>query len=302
MRRLRLLAVLVPLLVATGCGFKPEPIGSLPSFPQAVTDGIGRHVTVESQPRRVVSLDPGLTESAFAVGAGPLVVAGSGREQYPAAALRLPHAAAVGATPSVARLRKLRPDLVLMPNGTSASAAAAIQKGVGAPVYVAGPGTISAIEHDVDQVGALTGNASAAAALVKHMRSQLHAVKAAVGGGAPVPVFVDEGFFYTIEPSGIAARLIALAGGANVASDAVAGRSFPLAKLRAAAPQVYLAVAGRGVTLAGLRHSKATRDLPAVRHRRFSLVDEGALTDTGPRIVTEVRDLARLLHPSLQIP
>jgi len=301
-RRLRLLAVLVPLLVATGCGFKPEPIGSLPSFPQAVTDGIGRHVTVDAQPRRVVSLDPGLTESAFAVGAGPLVVAGSGREQYPAAALRLPHAAAVGTTPGVARLRKLRPDLVLMPNGTSASAAAAIQKGVGAPVYVAGPGTISAIEHDVDQVGALTGSASAAAALVKHMRSQLHAVKAAVGGGAPVPVFVDEGFFYTIEPSGIAARLIALAGGANVASDAVAGRSFPLAKLRAAAPQVYRAVAGRGVTLAGLRHSKATRDLPAVRHRRFSLVDEGALTDTGPRIVTEVRDLARLLHPSLQIP
>jgi cobalamin transport system substrate-binding protein len=301
-RRLRLLAVLVPLLVATGCGFKPEPIGSLPSFPQAVTDGIGRRITVEAQPRRVVSLDPGLTESAFAVGAGPLVVAGSGREQYPAAALRLPHAAAVGKTPSVARLHKLRPDLVLMPNGTSAKAAAAIQKGVGVPVYVAGPGTISATEHDVDQVGALTGNASAAAALVKHMQSQLRAVKAAVGGDAPVPVFVDEGFFYTIDPSGIAARLIAMAGGANVASDAVAGQSFPLAKLRTAAPQIYLAIAGRGVTLAGLRHSQATRDLPAVRHRRFSLVDEGALTDTGPRIVTEVRDLARLLHPSLQIP
>ena len=301
MRRLRLLAVLVPLLVATGCGFRPEPIGSLPSFPQDVTDGIGRHVTMESQPRRVVSLDPGLTESAFAVGAGPQVVAGSGREQYPAAALRLPHAAGAGKTPGVARLRRLRPDLVLMPNGTSASAAAAVQKGVGVPVYVAGPGTISGIEHDVDQVGALTGNASAAAALVKHMQSQLRAVKDAVGGEPPVPVFVDEGFFYTIDPAGIAARLIATAGGANVAADAVPGRSFPLAKLRAAAPQLYLAIAGRGVTLAGLRHSKATRNLPAVRHRRFALVDEGALTDTGPRVVTEIRDLARLLHPSLEI-
>src|SRR5689334_11810140 len=288
--------------MATGCGFKPEPIGSLPSFPQAVTDGLGRRVTVESQPRRVVSLDPGLTESAFAVGAGPPGVPGSRREPYPAGAPRPPPAPALGKTPSVARLRKLRPDLVLMPNGTSAGAAGAIQKGVGAPVYVAGPGTISAIEHDVDQVGALTGNASAAAALVKHMQSQLRAVKTAIDENAPVPVFVDEGFFYTIDPSGSGARLIALAGGANVASDAVAGRSFPLAKLRAAAPQVYLAVAGRGVTLAGLRHSKATRNLPAVRHRRFALIDDGALTDTGPRIVTEVRDLARLLHPSLQIP
>ena len=300
MRRLRLLAVLVPLLLATGCGFKPEPIGSLPSFPQAVTDGIGRRVTLESQPRRVVSLDAGLTESAYAVGSGQLVVADSGHEQYPAAALRLPGAGG-GETPSVAQLRKLHPDLVLMPNGTAASEAASLQRGIGSPVYVAGDSTISGIEHDVDQVGALTGNAGAAAALVSRMQAQLHAVKTAVGVGSAVPVFVDEGFFYTIDPDGVGARLIGLAGGTNVASDAVPGKPFPLSRLRAAAPQAYLAVAGRGVTLAGLRHSKATRDLPAIRNRRFSLIDGGALTDTGPRVVTEVRDLARLLHPSLHI-
>jgi iron complex transport system substrate-binding protein len=300
-RRLRLLAVLVPVVVATGCGFKPEPIGSLPSFPQTVTDGIGRRVTVESQPRRVVSLDAGLTESAYAVGSGDLVEAGSGHEQYPAAAMRLPAAGGGGGTPSVTRLRKLRPDLVLMPNGTPASAAAALQRGVGAPVYVAGEATISGIEHDVDGVGALTGNAGAAGSLVSRMQAQLHSVQAAVGDGAPVPVFVDEGFFYTIDPGGVGARVIGLAGGTNVASGAVPGKPFPLSRLRAAAPQAYLAVAGRGVTLAGLRHSKATRDLPAVRDRRFSLIDGGALTDTGPRIVTEVRDLARLLHPSLHI-
>jgi iron complex transport system substrate-binding protein len=301
-RRLRLLAVLVPLVMASGCGFKPEPIGSLPSFPQTVTDGIGRRVTVDSQPRRVVSLDPGLTESAFAVGGGQLIVAASGREQYPAAALRLPRAGGGGGTPSIARLRRLHPDLVLMPNGTSASAAAAVQRGVGAPVYVAGAATIPAIEHDVDGVGALTGNAGAAGRLVARMQAQLRAVKSAVdAAGAPIPVFVDEGFFYTIDPGGVGAQLIALAGGTNVASGAVPGRRFPLARLRAAAPQVYLAVAGRGVTLAGLRRSKATRNLPAVRHRRFALIDGGALADTGPRVVAEVRDLAHLLHPSLQV-
>jgi iron complex transport system substrate-binding protein len=287
--------------MATGCGFKPEPIGSLPSFPQTVTDGIGRRVTVDSQPRRVVSLDAGLTESAFAVGSGQLVVAGSGHEQYPAAALRLPRAGS-GGTPDVPRLRRLHPDLVLLPNSTSASAAAAVQRGVGAPVYVAGEATAPGIEHDVDQIGALTGNAGAAGALVSRMQAQLHAVQAAVrAAGPPVPVFVDEGFFYTIDPAGVGARLIGLAGGMNVASDAVPGKPFPLSRLRAAAPQVYLAVAGRGVTLAGLRQSKATRDLPAVRHRRFSLVDPGALTDTGPRVVAEVRDLAHLLHPSLHV-
>lgn len=302
MHRLRLLAVLIPLLVAAGCGFKPEPIGSLPSFPQGVTDGLGRRVTVQAQPRRVVSLDPGLTEAAYAVGAGGSLVAVSGREQYPAAALRLPRAAVAGGSPNIARLRKLHPDLILAPNSTSAAAAARLSHAVGAPVYVAGNGTVPSIEHDVDQVGAITGQAAAGRIEVRRMQADLRRLHTALGGSPPVPVFVDDGFFYTIDPAGTAARLLALAGGTNVAADAVAGRPFPIARLREEAPQAYLAVAGRGVTLAGLRRSKATRQLPAVRDRRFALVDGAALADTGPRAVAEVLQLAHLLHPALRIP
>ncbi|HEY3765026.1 MAG TPA: ABC transporter substrate-binding protein [Gaiellales bacterium] len=302
MRRLRLLAVLIPLLLATGCGFKPEPIGSLPSFPQTVVDGLGRHVTVTAQPHRVVSLDPGLTETAFAIGAGSAVVAASGREQYPPAAQRLPRAVAAGAAPSDARLRTLRPDLVLAPASTTAAAAAALGKAVGAPVYVASTGNLPGIEHDVDQVAALTGRADAGHRVVRGMQAALHDVDTALAGTAPVPVFVDEGFFYTIEPTSTAAKLLQLAGGQNVAGSATPGRPFPLASLRAAAPQVYLAIQGRGVTLAGLRRTKATRTLPAVRERHFALVDAATLADTGPRAAAEVVRLARMLHPSLHIP
>ena len=294
--------MLIPLLVVAGCGFKPEPIGTLPSFPQRVTDGVGRAVAVQTQPRRVVSLDPGLTETAFAVGAGGSVVAASGREQYPAAALRLPRAETAGGTPDLTRLRKLHPDLVLAPNSTSPGAAARLSRTVGAPVYVAGNGTVPGIEHDVDQVGTITGEAAAGHAEVRGMQADLRKLKAALAGSPPVPVFVDEGFFYTIDPTSTAARLLALAGGTNVATDAVAGRPFPVARLRAAAPQAYLAVAGRGVTLAGLRRSKATRRLPAIRDRHFALVDAAALSDTGPRAVSEVLELAHLLHPTIRIP
>jgi iron complex transport system substrate-binding protein len=301
-RRLRPLVVLIPLLVATGCGFKPEPIGKLPSYPQSVVDGIGRRVTLAAEPHRIASLDPGLTEAAFAVGAGQAVVAGSGREQYPAAAQRLPKAVTDRGGPDLARLRRLHPDLVLAPPGTETAAAAQLSHELGAAVYVASPGSISGIEHDVDQVGAMTGDAAAGQAVVRQMQADVHRVQSAVHGTAPVPVFVDEGFFYTIDPTGTAARLLALAGGKNVAADAVGGRPYPLAKLRAGAPEVYLAFAGRGVSLAGLRRSKATRNLPAVRDRHFTIVDGTALSDTGPRAASELVQLARALHPSLQIP
>ena len=39
-----------------------------------------------------------------------------------------------------------------------------------------------------------------------------------------------------------------------------------------------------------------------MRERHFALVDGAALSDTGPRVVAEVRNLAHLLHPSLRIP
>ena len=53
-------------------------------------------------------------------------------------------------------------------------------------------------------------------------------------------VFVDKGFFFTIPPRSLMADLIRLAGGRDAAADASPRRAYPLARLRAAAPNVYL--------------------------------------------------------------
>ena len=149
----------------------------------------------------------------------------------------------------------------------------------------------------------MTGEAAAGRAQVRRMQADLRRLKTALAGSPPVPVFVDEGFFYTIDAGRHRGPACSRSPAARTWPPARrAGKPFPVARLRAAAPQAYLAVAGRGVTLAGLRRSKATRTLPAVRDRRFALVDGAALTDTGPRAVTEVLELARLLHPTLHIP
>ena len=144
----------------------------------------------------------------------------------------------------------------------------------------------------------LTGYAVRGRSLVQHMQERVAAIRRGVGAEPPVRVFVDNGFFYTIDPAGPAGDLITMAGGVDVAADAEPGKPYPLAKLRAAKPQAYLAVAGRGTTLSGLRTSGATKHLPAVRSGRFLLIDANALTDTGPRVVATLRQIAHALHPS----
>ena len=264
-RRLRLAVPLAALaLAAPACGFKSEPVGALPSFPRTGQDGQGRTVTVAAQPGRIVSLDPGLTETAFAVGAGADVVAASGAESYPPAARRLPLAVDSSGRADESRIRKLKPDLILAPQAMAADATR-LAANLHVPVYVGGDGTLHDIEHDIAQVGVLTGFAVRGRTLVAHMQERVAAIRRGVDAEPPVRVFVDNGFFYTIDPAGPAGALIALAGGVDVATDADLGKPYPLSKLRAAQPQAYLALAGRGTTLSGLRRSAATRHLPAVR-------------------------------------
>ena len=296
--RLRLAVPLAALaLAASACGMKPEPVGVLPSFPRSAQDGAGRTVTVTNQPARIVSLDPGLTETAFALGAGANVVAASGAETYPPAARRLPAVLDSDGHPATARIRKLHPDLVLAPASLSGEATA-LGSTLHIPVYVGGDGSLQGIEHDVSQVGVITGYAVRGRTLVQHMQERVASISKAVGQEPPVRVFVDNGFFYTIDPNGPAGQLISIAGGIDVATDAQPGKPYPISKLRAARPQAYLAVAGRGTTLAGLRTSPATKHLPAVRSGRFLLIDPTALTDRGPRVVATLREIAHVLHPS----
>jgi iron complex transport system substrate-binding protein len=158
---------------------------------------------------------------------------------------------------------------------------------------------VQGIEHDILQTGLLTGHGAGSHKLYTEMQRKIAAIRARYAGDAAVPVFVDRGYFYTIGAHSLAADLINLAGGRNVAADADISKPFGPSQLRAAAPAVYLAVAASGVTLEGLRKAKATRNLPAIADKRFAIVPDSVLERTGPRVVDSLRTLARDLHPDL---
>jgi iron complex transport system substrate-binding protein len=289
---LRVLATLLLAAAATGCGLKSEPTGAQPGYPLTVVDGAGRTVTVDVQPRRIVSLDAGLTESLYALGAGPQVVGRSGAELYPSAALQLP-AEVSGGAPEQGRIQALHPDLVLAQPGTPAAQAAQMASRLGVPVYVPDQSTVDGIEHDMLAVAGLVGRAQQGRTLIDGMRSQIGHIQRLAAARPRVSVFVDRGGRVTISPTGIGQLMIDLAGGLNAAPNATPGTPVPLARLRQTAPGVYLAVKASGAA------TKLTLRRDRVRIGRFASISRSLLADAGPRMPQALSTLADLLHPGL---
>src|SRR5581483_3418028 len=79
-------------------------------YPVTVTAANGP-VTLTRKPRRIVSLSPTATETLFAIGAGPQVVAVDDQSSYPKQA---PRTSLSGFTPNVEAIASYRPDLVVI--------------------------------------------------------------------------------------------------------------------------------------------------------------------------------------------
>ena len=115
-RRLALAAVtLVVALVSVGSAVSSR---TATSYPVTITTPAGS-VTIPKKPKRIVSLSATATESLFAIGAGPQVIAVDNQSDYPKSA---PKTTLSGFTPNVEAIAGYKPDLVVIsydPKGLS---------------------------------------------------------------------------------------------------------------------------------------------------------------------------------------
>lgn len=91
--------------------------------PISIVDAIGRSVTFEKTPEKIVSLAPSITEMLFALGLGDKVVGVTSYCNYPSQVVKLVEegkVAVIGGywTPDVEKIMALKPDLVIGSSGT----------------------------------------------------------------------------------------------------------------------------------------------------------------------------------------
>ncbi|MEU7854413.1 ABC transporter substrate-binding protein [Nonomuraea sp. NPDC049141] len=169
---------LLGTLVLTGCGQNsttttPSPASSTGStgstaYPVTVEAANGK-VTIAKKPERIVSLSASHTETLFAIGAGPQVIAVDDQSNYPAG---VPKTDLSGFKPNVEAIVAQKPDLVVVSNDIDKVVAELGKLNV--PVLLEPAATkLDEAYDEITDLGAATGNTDKAGQVVTGMKTAL---------------------------------------------------------------------------------------------------------------------------------
>ncbi len=301
----RFAAALVSAVIVAGAGVAfaksaavrgAAPVASPPAATarRLLVDEIGRKVSLPAQPQRIVSLAPAITESLFAIGAGPQVVGVTRFCDFPEEAKTR---TVVGgfADPDVERVVSLSPDLVVATADTVTRDRFDALVALGLPIYTVNPRDLAGVAAMLRHVGEATGHAEAGEARAKAFEASVKAIDDRVAGLKRVRAL----FLFSIDPpiaagpSTFVDELLRRAGAENVAAHAPT--SYPrygAEGILAAAPdRIFTTVPGGAVALKKILGTSAARADSVLE------VDADRLERPGPRLAEGLDLIARRLHP-----
>jgi iron complex transport system substrate-binding protein len=298
---------LLTCVVAAVALFAGTDAGRVPENPAA---GVSIASAVVAQqpaaPKRIISLIPAMTETLFAIGAGPQVVAVGSFDNYPPEVEKLQRVGAL-LDPDVERILSLRPDLVVV-YGSQADLQAQLQR-AHIPMYVYSHAGLADITTTIRDVGTRVGRAAAAAELAQKIEQRIAAVRKRVAG-LPRPstlvVFEREPFtlrgIFASGGMGFINDMVSVAGGTNTFADVKrqavqATTELVLARRPAIIIELRSTVAPGEDTRREVATWSALSTLPAVQQGRVYLFSDQLMSVPGPRVGEVVEILGKTIHP-----
>jgi len=278
-------------------------IGCQPQFqPGTYTDDMGREITIDEIPQRIVSHVPAITEILFALGLEEMVVGVSDYCDYPEEAKLKP---SVGSyfNPSIENIVALDPDLVLT-DGYSDNVFQLDSLGI--TFIVIDPKDIDGILKDIELLGKFTGTEKEAKKLIDNMQQDIARILAWVEDAPKISVVyifdaTDPNNPWTAGPGSFANSLINMAGGQNIAAQTQgAWIQLSIEEIVRSDPQIILVDTSHGtavISKAELKEHPIWREMTAVKQDRIYPVDGDLVNRPGPRIVQGLERIAEIIHP-----
>jgi iron complex transport system substrate-binding protein len=297
-RRLALAAIFVCLpLLAAPSALSSTSASTAGAFPVTVTAANGA-VTVAKRPTRIVSLSPTATETLFAIGAGPQVIAVDDQSDFPKSA---PRTTLSGFTPNVEAIAAFRPDLVVVAFDPKDLVSALTKLGI-TVLHHNAASTLKGAYQQIRQLGKVTGRGPQADALVGRMQTRIAKIVDRSKQVGPKSLFVElDPTLYSVTSSTFIGRVAALFGLRNIADAAGAGSGgYPQLSAEyviSANPDVILLADTKccGQSPKTIAARPGWSGIEAVRTGSVIRLDDSIASRWGPRLVDLVRALGTAL-------
>lgn len=160
-----ILSLLIAMTIS--CGHQPQPVTCI--------DDMGREVTLNEAPQRIVSLAPSNTEILFALGMGDRVVGVTRYCNYPEEAKEREIVGGF-ASAELEKIIALKPDLILA-KGTLQKKLVAELEARSQTVFWIYPQTVDDVLESFETIGKITGSSAAAQRLRKDVEERIEAVQ-----------------------------------------------------------------------------------------------------------------------------
>jgi iron complex transport system substrate-binding protein len=277
-------------------------------FPLVVTDGLGRSVTINSEPQSIISLAASNTEILYALGLGDRVIAVSEYCNYP---LEVQNKIKIGgfSTVNIEKVVSLEPDLVLATGGVQEAVVGELER-LGLTVIALDARNIEDVLENIRLVGKAAGQLEVARELRDNLEQR---IKAVTDKTRDLPQSQRPRVFYEIQyeplmtagPGTFIDDLVHLAGGVNIASDSAA--KYPVYNLETLIernPEVIIISFWHGsiaASVEGAKERKRWQNVDAVKNNRVYGSNADLVSRPGPRIVDALEEMARFIHPELYL-
>jgi iron complex transport system substrate-binding protein len=297
LQRVITLILLVGLSLSLSC-FRPKQIPPSASS-RIFTDEIGRQITVNTAPQRIISLAPSITEMLFALKLGERVVGVTSYCDYPAEAKAKEK---VGDTlkPNLERLIALKPDLVLVSTASQLEKLTQQLDQLGIPVFVTNPKSVREVVASLRKIGDLTGEVQQAETLAAEMETRIATVQRQMTNqGVPRVLYILQlSPLITAGKNTFINDLIQQAGGRSISGEEAADYpQFSRETALARAPEVILVPESHGTELVNIEAVRqAFAITPAVKNNRLVRINPDLIDRPGPRIVEGLESLRAGIH------
>ncbi|AGY76884.1 ABC transporter substrate-binding protein [Clostridium autoethanogenum] len=268
------------------------------AYPLKLKDSTNTEITIQSEPKKVVSLSPNVTETIYALNKQNILVGRTDFCTYPTQASKIPSVGTI-TDPSAEKIVELKPDVVIASNLTKPDILKKLQQLNIKVLTISKNESFENTYNNIENIGKIVNANKKAYSIVSNMKEKVKVVQEKVKGKSTPTVYYVVSYGtsgdFTAGKDTFVGKMIEMAGGKNAASD-VTGWNYSLEKLVEKNPDILIC-SNKFNSKNGIKSTKGYKDLDAVKKNKLFEIDEDIISRQGPRLADGLEALAKIIHP-----